>query len=177
MLALAVFSGPLKGVPPGGHYSGVYQGGYPGSANAGDRGTYIGGYSGGYHEGYSDVYQGGSVGGTYGLPGGPFYGSYELDRLRVPPPPPGPDVAVLNVHVPARAQLSFEGLKIVQPQGWHSYLSPPLTKGDRYTYHIQAMWDESGRPVEISRKVAVQAGDRLMLDLAASQQQSTNGSR
>lgn len=157
-------AGRVAAIPPGGNYTGVYQGGYPGGGSRGERGVYIGGYPGGGSEGYNGVYQGGRV---PDFPEtdfeAPFFWPRHIDR----------SVAVLDVRVPAPAQLWFEGKKLTQAGGWHRYVSPPLTAGQRYTYHIRARWTENGKPVEVEREVHVGAGERVRLPLTSDDKRAT----
>jgi uncharacterized protein (TIGR03000 family) len=97
---------------------------------------------------------------------GPGYPSY------FPPNPEikQPDAATakmpvsVDVHLPADAQLWFEGQKTSQSGDERSFQSPPIDQGQAYTYVIRARWTENGKDVEQTRKVHVKAGDRVKID-------------
>jgi uncharacterized protein (TIGR03000 family) len=45
------------------------------------------------------------------------------------------------------------------------FYSAPLTPGQTFTYEVRARWtDPSGKPVERTKKVDVQAGARIGVD-------------
>jgi uncharacterized protein (TIGR03000 family) len=49
------------------------------------------------------------------------------------------------------------------------FRSPSLEPGKTYRYDVTARWTENGKPVEVTRAVNVQAGQRAVLDLSAGQ--------
>jgi uncharacterized protein (TIGR03000 family) len=147
----------LQAAPPGSYYSGVYVGGYPGNPNGGDAGVYIGGLPGGYRPGYTGVYIGGR----------PIYGYEPLPLVNYARYLEESHSAAIQVHLPADAEVWFEGRKMEQSGNWRTFFSPALERGVDYTYHIKARWTQNGRQVERKRTVTVHAGDRIHIDLLA----------
>ncbi len=73
--------------------------------------------------------------------------------------------ALVQVRVPDNAEVFFEGEKTNQPGSPRRFISPPLQPGKTFTYDIRARWtDNSGKPVEKTQQVKVQAGRRSMVD-------------
>jgi uncharacterized protein (TIGR03000 family) len=81
--------------------------------------------------------------------------------------------ANLAVHIairaPRDAEVWFDGAKTKQTGGSRDFVSPPLASGT-YMYQIRTRWMEGGQTVDRTRRITVQAGDRLRLDF-------TNGSQ
>lgn len=75
------------------------------------------------------------------------------------------NAAVVRVRVPADATLWFENERTRQTGPVREFVTPPLTPGSEYTYHIRAQGTQDGRPVESSRDVLIRAGDRLTIDM------------
>jgi len=77
--------------------------------------------------------------------------------------------AFVQVRVSANAEVWFEGDRTSQTGAMRSFISPPLQPGKTFTYDIRARWmDPSGKPVDQTRQVKVQAGRRSMVDFMAS---------
>jgi uncharacterized protein (TIGR03000 family) len=72
---------------------------------------------------------------------------------------------LMNVRVPADAQIWVDGQKTSQTGSFRQFESPPLNPDREYTYHIRAQWRENGREVTRNRDLRVHAGDRLTVDL------------
>jgi uncharacterized protein (TIGR03000 family) len=92
-------------------------------------------------------------------------------RLRQQPPgdelPPQvdlPALAVVEVLVPADAEVSFFGQKTERQGGVRRFVTPPLEPGKVYYYDIQVRWRENGRELVRNRSVAVTAGARQSVD-------------
>jgi uncharacterized protein (TIGR03000 family) len=85
--------------------------------------------------------------------------------LPAPAPEPSNSVALVDVHVPADANLWFEGVRMTQGGTMRRFVSPPLMPGQPYTYEVRASWTENGQEVARDRVVRVQAGDRVDVDL------------
>jgi uncharacterized protein (TIGR03000 family) len=100
------------------------------------------------------------------------------------PPPPGeqrnypPDVetaplpmesdrALVLVTVPPDARLYFQGAEMRLGGANRVFRSPPLAQGKTYRYDVVARWTETGKPVEKTRSVMVQAGQRVNLDFTS----------
>jgi uncharacterized protein (TIGR03000 family) len=157
----------------GGHGGGGHSGGH---SSAGHGGFYGGGSHGGYyHHGgyYPGIYLG--LGG-YGYGYGPSYypdysygepGSSYYYAPSVLPPAPTQDTtrALIEVRVPAEAEIWFEGDKTSQTGSVRQFVTPPVTPGKMFTYDIRARWTGAdGKPVDLQRSVQFQAGQRLTVD-------------
>jgi uncharacterized protein (TIGR03000 family) len=81
------------------------------------------------------------------------------------PSPVDSNAAVVRVRVPADATLWFENERTRQTGPAREFVTPPLTPGNEYTYHIRAQWMQNGHPVESGRDVLIRAGDRLTIDM------------
>jgi uncharacterized protein (TIGR03000 family) len=79
----------------------------------------------------------------------------------------GPDRGDRNVRihmwVPENAQVWFEGSPTAQTGTERDFVSPPLSAGRDYTYHVRVKWMEGGRPLDEVRDITVRAGDRIDL--------------
>ncbi|HLJ92582.1 MAG TPA: TIGR03000 domain-containing protein [Gemmataceae bacterium] len=74
-----------------------------------------------------------------------------------------------DVHLPTPdAELWVEGHKTNSTGSWRRFSSPPLAPGERYVYEFHARWLDNGRVVERSRKVPVEAGERVFVDFTTS---------
>ena len=60
--------------------------------------------------------------------------------------------------VPAGAQVWFDGTATTSTGSVREFDSPPLTPGNRYSYEIQARWNENGQEVSQTQQVVVTAG-------------------
>jgi uncharacterized protein (TIGR03000 family) len=74
------------------------------------------------------------------------------------------DVATIYVHVPASAELWFDGSPTKQTGDQREFQSPPLERGQNYTYELRARWTDNGRVVDETRKVPVHANGSLSVD-------------
>jgi len=66
---------------------------------------------------------------------------------------------LLNVSVPAGAEIWFEGTRTVQRGRLRQFISPPLIPGREYSYDVKARWTENGKELTQTRHLVVQAGD------------------
>jgi uncharacterized protein (TIGR03000 family) len=80
---------------------------------------------------------------------------------------PDPMSAIMDVRVPAGAEIWFEGAKTGQSGSTRTFVSPPLEKGQTFTYEIRARWTQDGKPVEQTRHVNVRAGENVQVDFGA----------
>jgi uncharacterized protein (TIGR03000 family) len=170
----------------GGYYPYGYGFGYGRGYGYGGYGYRRGFYGGYYPYGYGFGGYGGLGYGTgfYGYDTSPAYG-YSGDAANyvgysssgvsdydspsafaaISPAPEMPDAAVvLNVRVPANAEIWVNGLKMHLTGASHEFVSPPLTPGKVGTYDLRARWEEDGQQVERTRRVTVRAGDRLSIN-------------
>jgi uncharacterized protein (TIGR03000 family) len=71
--------------------------------------------------------------------------------------------ALINVSVPANAEVSFEGEETAQTGSFRQFISPLLTPGHDYFYDIEVRWVEDGMETSRSRRISVHAGDVVNL--------------
>jgi uncharacterized protein (TIGR03000 family) len=71
----------------------------------------------------------------------------------------------VSVHVPANAEIWFDGNPTQQRGERRTYVSPPLAPDPARHYEVRARWvDGNGRFVDQTRWVAVRAGQLSMVD-------------
>lgn len=81
--------------------------------------------------------------------------------------PSHPNAAAIDVKLPAKAQLWFQGQQVRQDGPVRFFESPPLEEGKTYAYKVKAVWtDENGEKVERTRTVQVRTGAYVTLDLS-----------
>lgn len=91
-------------------------------------------------------------------------------RLPPQPPPPAPVAVRLQVRVPvADAEVWLEGNKTRQQGLVREFLSPPLSPGQTYQYHLKAAWSENEQRQETARTIAVLPGEHVRVDLTLPQ--------
>jgi uncharacterized protein (TIGR03000 family) len=74
--------------------------------------------------------------------------------------------AEMTLKVPRDAEIWFNGAKMpAQENITRSFVTPPLDAGWDYSYDVRVRWTENNRPVDLTRKVLVRAGDRMTLNL------------
>lgn len=79
-----------------------------------------------------------------------------------------PSTALINVRVPdPNAEILVDGTKTTQRGTARQFASPALTPGPKFQYQIEARWMVDGKEVSQTRKVTIQAGDRINLDFTA----------
>src|SRR5262249_14362589 len=76
--------------------------------------------------------------------------------------------ALIDVQVPAGAEIWFDGARTSQTGPFRQFISPPLTPGRQYAYAVRVRWTEGGRTVERTRRLGLRAGDRVSVDFAGS---------
>jgi uncharacterized protein (TIGR03000 family) len=79
---------------------------------------------------------------------------------------PDPTAATMDVRVPADAEIWFEGTKTGQRGLTRTFVSPPLAKGQAFTYDIRARWKEGDKEVDQTRQINVRAGDHVQVYFA-----------
>jgi uncharacterized protein (TIGR03000 family) len=92
----------------------------------------------------------------------------QVARLEPTPAPEGSSRAAIEIRVPADAALWFDGYKSSQVGPVRKFSTPPLKSGQNYAYDIRARWTVNGAPVEQTRTVVVQPGERVQVDFPAS---------
>jgi len=154
----------------------------------GGGGCGYGGY--GYGGGYGGLGYGGYGYGGYGYPYGYGYGSYapsysdygygygypSTDVINnynyvspalssTPAQAPADNAIHLQLIVPENAQVLFNGAATTQTGTVREFVSPPLTPGQSYTYHVTARYTGAdGRPVEETRDVVARPNDWYTVD-------------
>jgi uncharacterized protein (TIGR03000 family) len=81
--------------------------------------------------------------------------------------------AYVGIRVPANAEILFDGEKTSQTGPIRTFVSPALEPGKTFTYKIQARWPGTGadsKPIEQTREVKVQAGQRVLINFLAGDQ-------
>jgi uncharacterized protein (TIGR03000 family) len=68
---------------------------------------------------------------------------------------------VVEVNVPADAEVWFDGRKTEQTGPARFFRSPALQPGTSYLYLVRAKWSEGGRQLEQMQTITVHAGERL----------------
>jgi uncharacterized protein (TIGR03000 family) len=71
--------------------------------------------------------------------------------------------ALIEVRVPADAEVWFDGTKSDQTGAERSFRSKPLEADTTYTFEVKARWTENDKPVERTRKVRLMAGEHVRL--------------
>lgn len=84
---------------------------------------------------------------------------------RVPPPTPAPapraaSTAVIEVQVPADAEVFIEGVQMNTPGANRRFTTPSLQEGRSFVYEIRATWKENGQEVSHTQHLTIRAGDR-----------------
>jgi uncharacterized protein (TIGR03000 family) len=73
--------------------------------------------------------------------------------------------ALIEVRVPAEAEVWFNGEKSNQAGAERSFRSKPLEADKIYTFEVKARWKEDGKPVEKTRKVRLMASEQVRITL------------
>ncbi len=164
------------GFEHGGYYGrgGYYGGGYYGGLYSG---IYVSPYIGGYGSAYVvDPYD---LTPNYYVPPSAYpAGQTFVPPTSITPQPPVGDgyanavppltqpagSALVEVYVPAAADVWFDDLKTKQTGEQRTFKSPALEPGKTYLYDIKARWMENGQEVVRTRTVRVQAGRTAHVD-------------
>ncbi|GIW82504.1 MAG: hypothetical protein KatS3mg105_4311 [Gemmatales bacterium] len=86
----------------------------------------------------------------------------------IPPPPPqtkGEAPAYLTIRVPADAKLWIDSAPTRQTGTHRRFVTPPLSTSYRYSYRVKATWKANGKEVTREKKVYVQGGQRVFVDM------------
>jgi uncharacterized protein (TIGR03000 family) len=154
-----------------GFYGGYYPYGYGFGVGYG-----AAGYGYGYGLGYGTGFYGYETAPAYGYSGDASnlvgYSSSVVSDYYSPsafaaisPASDLPDTAVvLDVRVPANAEIWVNGVKMHLTGASREFVSPPLTPSQVGTYDLRARWEEDGQQVQRTRRVTVRAGDRLSIN-------------
>jgi uncharacterized protein (TIGR03000 family) len=74
------------------------------------------------------------------------------------------DKAAVEVHVPADAELWIDGQPTTQRGETRTFETPQFAVGRGFSYELRARWMEDGKPVDETRRVELQPGERQVLD-------------
>jgi uncharacterized protein (TIGR03000 family) len=74
--------------------------------------------------------------------------------------------AYIRVRVPAGAQVFFDDNPTAQMGTDRLFVTPPLDRGERYSYVVSARWMEGGKERRESRTVPVAPGQTAAVDFA-----------
>jgi uncharacterized protein (TIGR03000 family) len=80
--------------------------------------------------------------------------------------PPGNQPTLIQVTVPAGAEIWFDGAKTSQSGTVRQFLTPPLDPSRHYHYEMRLHWMNGGQPMDETRRLAVQAGERIDISYA-----------
>jgi uncharacterized protein (TIGR03000 family) len=75
------------------------------------------------------------------------------------------NAVTLRMHVPTEARVWIEDVATSTSGADRSFVSPALTPGREYVYHVRVVWEEKGKTVERNREFTVHAGDRIDLNI------------
>jgi uncharacterized protein (TIGR03000 family) len=75
------------------------------------------------------------------------------------------NAATIRMSVPTGAQVWFDGAATTQTGAVREFVSPSLTPGSEYVYHVRVQWADNGKTVERNRDVKVHSGDRIHLNI------------
>ena len=191
--AAGPYAGSYPGGYYPGYFSGNYSGYSPGSSYYLGR-PYprsSGGFPGGYYPGYfadannsypSNAYRANA--GAY-VPPAPYVNAYRpaaslsgapygaSPARQVDEGTPATEVngaaaggVTVTVHVPADAEVWFDGDATTQQGERREFASPALTQGKAYSYQIRARWTVGGDVIYQTRTVVVHANDRVEVDFS-----------
>jgi uncharacterized protein (TIGR03000 family) len=99
-----------------------------------------------------------TCGASYGAPAGCANGACAYAQ-------PETGAAVIVVSLPADAKLTFDGEATTSTSDQRVFVSPVLPAGQEYHYTLQAEVVVDGKPVTISKTVAVRAGEEAHVSL------------
>jgi uncharacterized protein (TIGR03000 family) len=75
---------------------------------------------------------------------------------------------VIEALIPAGAEIWFDDDSTNQKGEYRRFISPPLTAGREFHYKVHVRWTQDGLLVDRTQRLAVHAGDRIVLDYARS---------
>jgi uncharacterized protein (TIGR03000 family) len=179
--AAAVHGGSWGGYHGGGwggyraYYGGYGRGGWGGYWPWYGLGLY-GGYYGSYYPGYyaydyypsysmyvyPDIYSYPNY--TYQYAAPLTYGANTNSGYYGSLPPATNGTAHIQILVPADAKIWIENQLMTETGSARDYVSPVLTPGQEFVYHIRATWMQNGQPVTQTRNVDVQAGSNVTVN-------------
>jgi uncharacterized protein (TIGR03000 family) len=154
MLMALTTGGDLPACHRGGDWCCDYYGGY-------GCGGYYGGWSNGccgYYNGCGGYYGGWSNGCCSGYTGYSGYSGYSYSYSAP---------ATIIVSLPADAKLTIDDAATVSTSAHRVFQSPDLAMGREFYYTLKAEFSHDGKPVAISKKITVRAGEETKVTLEA----------
>lgn len=73
------------------------------------------------------------------------------------------NAALIEVAVPANAEIWFSGEKTKSTGDFRSFVTPTLEKDRNFAYEVRVRWMENGKVKEKVERLPVRPGDRLNL--------------
>ncbi len=103
-----------------------------------------------------------------------FPPTFTGDSPAAAPPLPPSDTSVaaigsratVQVEVPANATVWFNGAQMKQGGTMRTFETPAVENGYTYYYDVKARWEENGKPVERTQRIAVYPGGRVTVAFA-----------
>jgi uncharacterized protein (TIGR03000 family) len=86
------------------------------------------------------------------------------------------NTALIDVKLGAAdAQVFFDDAATQQTGDRRQFTTPPLEPGKNFSYMVHAKWKQGDRDMDDNRKVAVHAGERVMVDFTVRQEEGAPG--
>jgi uncharacterized protein (TIGR03000 family) len=89
--------------------------------------------------------------------GGSYYSSSEGNTY--PQAAEGMAPATLVVHLPASARLTVDDTPTRSISETRQFITPPLDRDKQFHYELKAEMNRDGRPVTVTKRVAVRGGE------------------
>jgi uncharacterized protein (TIGR03000 family) len=92
------------------------------------------------------------------------------EKVKPPKPEKGainPNSATILVSLPAEAKLTVDGAPTTSTSATRLFVSPALETGKEYYYTLQADITRDGKPLSISKRVTVHAGEETRVTFEA----------
>jgi uncharacterized protein (TIGR03000 family) len=81
--------------------------------------------------------------------------------------------AYIDLAVPPDAEVWFQGVKTKQTGEHRRFTSPPLPRGQAFTYDIRVRWSANGKAVTRKNRLTVRAGDWWRVDMTSTVEETT----
>jgi uncharacterized protein (TIGR03000 family) len=73
--------------------------------------------------------------------------------------------ALITLKVPENAEVWFSGTKTHANGTSRDYITPELNPGQSYSYRVRIIWEKDGRMHDETRKITVNPGQHLTVDM------------
>jgi uncharacterized protein (TIGR03000 family) len=84
---------------------------------------------------------------------------------------------LLNVQVPENAKVWIDGAPTTSTGLSRSFVTPSLTPGRQFTYEVKAQWNDGTQQVTRTRRIPVQAGQAIDINLQQPTQEELRAPR